>query len=290
MRARVAAACSMPRILILTSPIGGHVAPMLSAAALVDRGHDVTVLTGSRFAQATVATGAEHLALPPEADYDDRDIDAAFPQRRELNGIAQLRSDLISIFVEPMPHQYRAVCELLDTRDIDIILSEGAATGAVPLRLGGRADHPPIVACGVVPMSLTSRDTAPYGPALAPSSSPAGRLRNRALTLAVQKLVLRAVQARANELLHALGCSPLPVFCFDAAATLPDRYLQFTVPGFEYLRSDLPATVRFAGRLAPRTGDVALPDWWDELDGGRPVVHVTQGTLDNANLDRVIGP
>jgi UDP:flavonoid glycosyltransferase YjiC (YdhE family) len=281
----------MPRILILCSPVGGHVAPMLSAAAaLVDRGHEVLFLTGSRFAAATAATGAEHIALPPQADYDDRDIDAAFPRRRELKGIAQLRSDLIDVFVEPLPHQYRAVCELLDTRDIDIILSEGAATGAVPLRLGGRVEHPPIVACGVVPLSLTSRDAAPYGPALAPSSSPLGRLRNRALTLGVQKGLLRAVQARANALLGQLGCSPLPVFCFDAAATLPDRFVQFTVPGFEYPRSDLPATVRFAGRLEPRTGDVAPPDWWDELDGERPVVHVTQGTLDNANLDRVIGP
>jgi UDP:flavonoid glycosyltransferase YjiC (YdhE family) len=229
----------MPRILILCSPVGGHVAPMLSAAAaLVDRGHEVLFLTGSRFAAATAATGAEHIALPPQADYDDRDIDAAFPRRRELKGIAQLRSDLIDVFVEPLPHQYRAVCELLDTRDIDIILSEGAATGAVPLRLGGRVEHPPIVACGVVPLSLTSRDAAPYGPALAPSSSPLGRLRNRALTLGVQKGLLRAVQARANALLGQLGCSPLPVFCFDAAATLPDRFVQFTVPGFEYPRSD----------------------------------------------------
>jgi UDP:flavonoid glycosyltransferase YjiC (YdhE family) len=281
----------MPRILILCSPIGGHVAPMLSAAAaLVDRGHEVIFLTGSRFAEATAAAGAEHVALPPEADYDDRDIDAAFPQRRELKGIAQLRSDLINVFVEPLPHQYRAVCQLLDTRDIVILLTEGAATGAVPLRVGGRAQHPPIVACGVVPMSLTSRDAAPYGPALAPSSTPLGRLRNRALTLAVQKVMLRAVQTRANELLRQLGCSPLPVFCFDAAAVLPDRYLQFTVPGFEYPRSDLPATVRFAGRLAPRAGAVTPPDWWDELDGERPVVHVTQGTLDNADLGRVIGP
>ena len=30
------------------------------------------------------------------------------------------------------------------------------------------------------------------------------------------------------------------------------------------------------------------PAWWDELASGRPVVHVTQGTLDNADLGRLL--
>ena len=30
------------------------------------------------------------------------------------------------------------------------------------------------------------------------------------------------------------------------------------------------------------------PDWWPELGGGRPVVHVTQGTLDNADPRRLL--
>lgn len=281
----------MPRILILTTPIGGHVAPMLSAASgLVARGHEVLFLTGSRFADAVAATGAEHVALPPEADYDDRDIDAAFPQRRALKGMAQLKSDLMNTFIDPLPHQYRAVCELLDTREIDVIVSEGAATGAVPLVLGARATRPPVVSCGVVPLTLGSRDTAPYGPGLPPKAGALGRLRNRALRFGVEKIAFRSVQQHANSLLQQVGARPLPVFCFDAIGVLPDRFLQFSVPGFEYPRSDLPSTVRFAGRLAPRMGDVALPDWWDELDGDRPVVHVTQGTLDTADLDRVIGP
>ena len=33
-----------------------------------------------------------------------------------------------------------------------------------------------------------------------------------------------------------------------------------------------------------------LPPWWDRLDGERPVVHVTQGTVDNADLSRLLEP
>ena len=32
------------------------------------------------------------------------------------------------------------------------------------------------------------------------------------------------------------------------------------------------------------------PPWWSELDGDRPVVHVTQGTIDNADLGRLLEP
>ena len=35
---------------------------------------------------------------------------------------------------------------------------------------------------------------------------------------------------------------------------------------------------------------MALPDWWPELDGSRPVVHVTQGTLANVDFRQVIAP
>ena len=36
--------------------------------------------------------------------------------------------------------------------------------------------------------------------------------------------------------------------------------------------------------------DFRPPPWWSELDGERPVVHVTQGTVDNADLTRLVGP
>jgi UDP:flavonoid glycosyltransferase YjiC (YdhE family) len=60
-------------------------------------------------------------------------------------------------------------------------------------------------------------------------------------------------------------------------------YLQPTVPSLEHPRSDLPDNVRFIGMIpaeAPR--DWVAPSFWHELDGARPIVHVTQGTIANA--------
>ncbi|MEO3927725.1 hypothetical protein ABGB07_28230, partial [Micromonosporaceae bacterium B7E4] len=73
----------MSSILIAAVPIHGHVTPLLAVARhYAERGDRVRFVTGSRFARAVEATGAEHLALPAEADFDDRqDWNQTFPER-----------------------------------------------------------------------------------------------------------------------------------------------------------------------------------------------------------------
>jgi len=76
----------MSSIIIATVPIHGHVTPLLAVARyFVERGDRVRFITGSRFAEAVAATGAEHLPLPPEADFDDRE-ELDFPEREGLSG------------------------------------------------------------------------------------------------------------------------------------------------------------------------------------------------------------
>ena len=41
---------------------------------------------------------------------------------------------------------------------------------------------------------------------------------------------------------------------------------------------------------APAGAEIALPEWWNDLDGTRPIVHVTQGTVANADLEQLIAP
>ena len=65
---------------------------------------------------------------------------------------------------------------------------------------------------------------------------------------------------------------------------------QFTVPEFEYPRSDAPATLHFVGPISASGSQATLPPWWDELDGSRPVVHVTQGTIANRDYRQIIAP
>ena len=65
---------------------------------------------------------------------------------------------------------------------------------------------------------------------------------------------------------------------------------QFTIAEFEYPRSDAPAHLHFVGPLLGHSVPTPEPDWWHELDGSRPVVHVTQGTIANKDFSQLVGP
>jgi MGT family glycosyltransferase len=281
----------MSTYLLCASPIQGHVAPVIAIARdLVSRGHDVTVLTGSRFRDAVEAAGAAHRPLTGVADYDDRVMQDLLPDRDRHRGIAKLEYDVQTMFVRPVPAQFdaleRAVAELAP----DAVLIEGAFAGALPLVLDDPASRPPVLGVGVIPLMQLSADTAPSGLGLPPMRGAVGRIRNRVLNAFVTKVVFRKTQALADRIVRELGRPGLDTFVFDFTR-LCDRYLQLSPAEFEYPRGDLSPNVRFVGTiLPPAPADPVLPEWWEELDGDRPVVHVTQGTIDNKDFGRLVRP
>jgi hypothetical protein len=62
------------------------------------------------------------------------------------------------------------------------IIVDALFFGILPFLLGNRGALPPVLAYTTTPLMVGSRDLAPSGMGLAPSSGPLGRLRNRALT------------------------------------------------------------------------------------------------------------
>jgi UDP:flavonoid glycosyltransferase YjiC (YdhE family) len=138
----------------------------------------------------------------------------------------------------------------------------------------------------VLPMGLSSRDTAPANMGLAPDASPLGRLRNRALNWSIEHVLFRDVQQHWNAVRASVGL-PKTGWFYDTA-TECQLYMQLTVPGFEYPRSDLIPHAHFIGIMPAATPQGWTPPaWWGELDGSRPVVHVTQGTVANENPDLI---
>ena len=103
-------------------------------------------------------------------------------------------------------------------------------------------------------------------------------------------MLLRQSQKAANYQLDRLNSRELPTFLLDSGV-LADRLIVPTVPEFDYPRTDLPANVRYVGAVHPApTQKFRPPAWWRKLDGDRPVVHVTQGTVDNTDLGRLLEP
>lgn len=279
----------MAEILIAALAPTGHVGPMLTIAEdLVARGDRVTIMTAPQHHDAVATIGATAHTLAPGAEMDDTEWDSA--ARRQTSGSSGLNKAIIRIFLRPMARQLAELDAVLAQRRFDAIIADVHFLGVVALLLRDRINRPSVLVYTPSPLALSSRDTAPFGMALPPGRGRLGLLRNRMLNLYSHKVMLRPSQRTANLILREVGAQPLPVFLLDAGV-LADRYIVPTVPEFEYPRSDLPAHVRFVGAVHPRSQHgFRQPSWWSELDGDRPVVHVTQGTIDNTDLDRLITP
>jgi len=280
----------MGNYLICSAPARSHVAPMITIAAHLHRqGHRVRMLTGRLYEKQVVAAGVEYVPLPAECDFDDSDLDAAFPGRSAKKGLARFRFDIDRVFIDAISPEHRALQDLIAAERPDAIMVDIGFTGVMPMLVGPRNGRPPIFTGGIAPLQFGSRDTAPFGLAKPPSTTTIGRAKNAALRK-FSHFLFRENHRHANEVLRREGVGELPMFLMDSAV-LTDRYLQFCCPSFEYPRSDMPSNVAFVGpMLTPGPATFTPPDWWDELDGTRPVVHVTQGTIDNSDLGRLVGP
>lgn len=279
----------MASIIFASVPVHGHVTPLLPLAAeLVARGDRVRFLTGSRFREAVAATGAQHVTLPAEADFDDRNVSERFPERERLSAVKAIAHDLEHIFVRPGGPQYAALSGLLADEPADAVVTDPTfAAGALLIELPA-GERPPVIVAGVLPLNLPAPDLAPFGFGLPPLDGLLGRARNgllRALTARLFASVDEAGRAIGRSL-H--GREPrIPVMQWLQHA---DAVVQLTVPSFEYPRPDA-RNLAFVGPVsASGAAQYQRPDWWGDLDGSRPVIHVTQGTLANADLTELIRP
>jgi len=268
----------MARILFATVPIAGHVYPFVRVArALAGRGHTLRWYTGDRFRAEVERSGARHEPYVRARDFDDHRMELAFPERVLHRGLDQLKFDLEHVFIDQAPAQLADLEALAREFQPDLLVADPLMLGSL---LYKEKTGTPLVLINVVASPVRSRDTAPFGLAILPSRRWYGPLRNRLLNTIVDHVVFRDVQTRWVDVRRKVGLATTRLL-FEAAleATL---FLQPTVPGFEYARSDLPAHVELVGALFPE-----LPqDWvvsapWLEASKDTPIVHVTQGTMSN---------
>jgi len=282
-------------ILIASVPIHGHVTPLLAVAdGLVERGHRVRFLTGARFAAQVERTGSVFLPLPADADYDDRLLGNAAPAAGEPrpSGIAGLRYDVGQVFLAPARAQYDALVTHTQA-PTDAVVVDPTFVGAMLLTGRTIGARPPVIMGGVLPLPLSSAYVPPFGLGLRPlrgllGRSAVGRARNGLLRFLVERVVFGPIQRELDALHHEIHGRPGGAFIIDWMSTA-DAIVQLSVPAFEYPRPDAKVPIRFAGPLAP-TSRSSVPSWWSDLDGNRPVVLVTQGTIANADLTELVRP
>lgn len=284
----------MSSYLLCAPPVYGHLAPLVAVGrGLVVRGHEVTMLTGAKYRDLVTAAGIRHVPLPASVDFDDGHLEEVLADASSSRGIARVREGMLAVFVRVIPGQYRAMRALLDRGGFDAVLGEAAFTGLAPYLALPPEDRLPVLGVGTTPVTMGSVDTAPFGAGLQPGRGPIGALRNRLLTAALRPALTQPLRRAADTMLAQVGAPPSPIDTFDFAYRCFDQLFQLGVAELEYPRRELPTSVHFVGPLRstddPRQAE-DLPDWWSDLRLGRPVVHVTQGTIDNVDFGRLVVP
>ncbi|MEV4516798.1 glycosyltransferase [Dactylosporangium sp. NPDC049525] len=277
----------MSRFLVTSMPFAGHVGPTAGLAAeLIARGHEVVAYTGGKYVSRFAELGAQVRPWVQAQDYDDADLAATFPAVGNGKGMRSGRANVELVLLGTAAGQaadIRATVEEHSAagRPIDAIAADQLALGSA---LAAEALGLPWATVAITALTLTSRHLPPVGLRLLPVTGPVGRFRDAALRSLIGGVSRKMLAPQVNRVRGEVG---LPQ---RADASLDDGYsphlvLAQGVPGLDYPRPDLPAHVHYVGRLAPAArADAQLPEWWPELAAaraqGRPVVHVTQGTLD----------
>jgi len=272
----------VPRILVTCLPFAGHVGPMTAVAAeLVRRGHEVVAYTGAKYRTRFETAGARWLPFTRAQDFDDARLAATFPQVGDGKGLRAAKANSDHVLFGTASGQAADIHAAAGDTPFDLIVADQLAFGAA---LAGEALGTPWVSVAVTVLSLTSRDLPPPGLRLRPATGRTGRLRDAVLRRATEPIYRLLVHPHVNRIRAAAGLGPTSLPALDSLHS-PHLVLAQGVPGLDYPRGDLPAHVHFVGRLAPPPAPrPQLPSWWPELATaraeGRPVVYVTQGTLD----------
>ena len=280
------------KVLFASSPITGHVNPMLAAASVIKNAeHTVAFYTGSLFREKIEANGMRFFPLPADVDHDMRDIDAAFPERkRHAPGIPRLLHGMKALFVDTIPSQFRRLRSVMREFTPDLIVYETSFCGMLPLLLGPRFLRPPSVYLGISTLQLARQDGAPWGSGLPPATTTAQLEEYAAIGQKIDEALTNPVREHADHVLHEMGVKELPAPLFESAATLADLILQPCAPGFEFPTLVQDDRVRYIGVLMPEgTGDV--PSQVKEAKrAGKKVMLVSQGTVANDDLGKLLEP
>jgi UDP:flavonoid glycosyltransferase YjiC (YdhE family) len=279
------------RILIASTPMTGHLNPLLTIGRLlIAEGHEVVGLTGSALRERIEGIGAQFQPLPAGADLDLRDILSVVPELKDIApGLEWLRVAIERLFVDTVPVQHKGLQQVLRDFPAEIVIGDDMFFGVLPMLLGPRSKRPPIVLCGISILHWRREDGAPHFLGLPPATTQAQLNEYAAISQEHDGVVNQPLARRLNRSLKDLGVGPLSMTLYDSVVELADAYMQMTVPSFEFPR-DIPPSVHFIGALPIIPNQAPLPVWANELDGSRKVVLVTQGTLANHNFGLLIAP
>jgi MGT family glycosyltransferase len=275
----------MANIFIAIEDAKGHVYPTLALIRNLSKSHSVICMTGRQHRAKVEEAGARFIGMPKEFDPNGARLYDFHPELKSLTGIKQIKFYINDIFMEMVPPMIELINNLRKEVEPDIYIS--CPCTYAPLFIAEHLNKPSII-FHMLPLAIPSRDHAPFGTGEIPGTSFIMNLKYRFLNYMASKLVFGSILKKANHIRNKLGIRKYENFLFDFYS-FPTKVLVTSIPEFDYHRSDLPNSVKYIGPVLPSTvDDFVPPPWWEELNSGKIVVLVNQGTLSTDATDLIL--
>ncbi len=248
---------------------GGNVAPQLALArGLLERGHDVRVLTEDCLAEDVAAIGArfERFVTAPNRASRSEDLIRDWEARTPLGAFARGRDRVMMGPASAYAHDTHAAFE---REAVDAMVCDYMLFG--PPIAAERAGVPQALIVHNIYMVPEPGKPAP-GPGFLPARGPLGRARDRAFNRAFLALFSRGLPA-VNRARRQHGLPPLPRIVDQLHHV--QLVLVLTSESFDFHGEAHPGHVRYVGPVLadPRWADAWHSPW--RADDARPLVVVS---------------
>lgn len=275
------------KILFASIAADGHFNPLTGLALhLKQQGCDVRWYVGNAYADKLRKLDIPHFPHQKALDVTADNINEFFPERATIkSGIAKLKFDLIEFFIKRAPHFYADVKAIHEQFPFEVLVADNCFT-AIPFVK--EKMHIPVVSIGVIPIAETSKDLAPMGLGMTPSTSVIGRLKQAVLRYITDNILLREPLKLLDRLLAEEGLER-DGNLFDTGYRKSTVVLQSGTPSFEYKRSDLNPKIHFIGPLLPAISKAQTPWHHEKIAQYKKVILVTQGTAE-PDVEKLIVP
>lgn len=254
------------KILIVTIEGGGNIPPVMNTISrLVDRNHDVYVLTEPCLKDLIESAGGKHISYKSYFTKDDRKQDIMEDWKDRNNGFKN------AIF-GPAKTTARESSEAIQAYDIDLLIADVLQPAAL---IAAEAAKIPGVMLFHMPEYLPGKNRPPGGLGLNPGNGAFGKLRDRLLGK-VFNMIFDKYLKDLNGIRADYDLKPL-----DHVSDLfhkADLRLIQTSPSFDIPLDPAPANVRYTGPVIDDPDWVSI--WVDPWNGEdeRPMVVVSFST------------
>ncbi|ACV78946.1 glycosyltransferase [Nakamurella multipartita] len=279
------------KILFASMPADGHFNPLTGVAEHLARaGHDVRWYAGPAYGAKLDRLGMRHFPYRRATEVTGGNIHRLYPERAALKGPKLIAFDLEKYFVTNVDQHFQDIVEIRSEFAFDVFFCDGAMYVE---KLIAEVLQIPVLATGISAVLPGDGGPPPFF-GLRPARTVIGRT-THAVVRRMLTSTMRPGVTTYNEILAGYGIAPLPPDGFPHLPMASARRLLLDgTPGLEFPGYRSPANAEFVGPLVPARAalgpgpEATLPP--QVLEPGAPVVVVSQGTVDNADQDKLLVP